>query len=191
MGSDTTNVASSIVADGSKTSEHACMGSNALIEVAVKTGLNLVFGLLRQNVIMSRQLGLKSSCSVCDDVLRTALEVITSFSPLSLADQRCLPPLALSSLSDVTAFLRSIVVPQSGAEAVTRRLAIELLLVLAVHRGSLHYLLEWIEMALGASSTPDLSEDDSPRPRTITHALFVSSVMQIKLSAVSDSCYSL
>jgi len=189
MGFDTTNVASLSIADGSNSVEQICVGTSALIEVAVKTGLNLVFGLLRQNVVMSRQLGMKPSCSVCDDVLRTALDVITSFPPLSLADKRCLPQLAISSMSDVASFLRSIVIPQSGAEAVTRRLAIEILLVLAVQRGSLHYLLEWIELALGASSTLDVSDDDSHRPRTITHAVFVSVVMQIKQSAVSYAKY--
>jgi E3 ubiquitin-protein ligase HERC1 len=180
-------VSSSVVGDSSKLAEQLCTGTTALVEVAVKTGLNLVFGLLRQNVLMSRQLGTKSGTGVCDDVLRTALDVMMSFAPLSLADKRCLPPLAVSSLSDVTVFLRSMVVPQSGADATTRRLATELLLVLAAQRGSLHYLLEWIEMALGASSSPELTDDDCPRPRTITQAVFISTLLQIKQAAVSQN----
>jgi E3 ubiquitin-protein ligase HERC1 len=178
-------LSSSAVAGASKMTEQLCTGTGALIEVAVKTGLNLIFGLLRQNVSMSRQLGTKSNSGVCDEVLRTALDVMMSFAPLSLADKRCLPPLAISALSDISTFLRSMIMPQSGADTSTRRLATELLLVLAAQRGSLHYLLEWIEMALGASSSPEAIEDENPRPRTITHAVFISTLLQIKHAAVS------
>ena len=48
----------------------------------------------------------------------------------------------------VSKFLQSVILLDSGANAMTRQIACELLLLLAYQRGSLKYLLDWINMAL-------------------------------------------
>ena len=178
-------------ADRSRMDDQSPMGTGALIEVAVKTGLNLVFGLLHQNLSFERQFGCRSGGgSICNSVLQTALDIIMTFEPLSLADKCRLPPLAASSLADVMSFLRSIVSPQSCADANGRRLAAELMLALATQRGSLHYLLEWIEMALCAAVRPetesfsDVGADEEPHPRMITHATYIAVLSQMKKAMV-------
>jgi len=167
-------------------------GTDALIKVAVKTGLNLVFGLLHQNLSFERQLGYRSSGgSICNSVLQTALDIVMTFEPLSLADKRRLSPLAVSSLADVSSFLRSIVSPQSCADTDGRRLAAELMLVIATQRGSLRYLLEWIEMALCASTRLETKassaagSDLESHPHMITYATFVAVLSQMKKAMVS------
>ena len=94
---------------------------DALIEMGVKTGLSLVFSLLKQNWSMAHQLGGVASNikvgNMCNDVLKTALDVICTFPPLSLANESKLPPLAVSTLSEITLFLKSAAMPNSGADA--------------------------------------------------------------------------
>ncbi|XP_016139643.1 LOW QUALITY PROTEIN: probable E3 ubiquitin-protein ligase HERC1 [Sinocyclocheilus grahami] len=66
--------------------------------------------------------------------------------------QSKIPPMGLDCLAQVTTFLKGVTMRNSGADVVGRRLASELLLGLAAQRGSLRYLLEWVEMALAASA---------------------------------------
>ena len=188
--------------DRHRTDDHLAPGTDALLEVAIKTGLNLVFGLLHQNLSFERQLGYRpSGRSICNNVLQTALDVVMTFEPLSLADKCRLPPLAVSSLAEVTLFLRSIVSQQSCADTDGRRLAAEVMLAIATQRGSLRYLLEWIEMALCAAvrreteAFSEAVEEEEPQPRMIAHATFVAVLSQMKKAMVctflmnsTDSC---
>ena len=187
---DTSATKTTDVTDRHRIDDQAPTGTDALIEVAVKTGLNLVFGLLHQNLAFERQLGSWSSGgSICNNVLQTALDIVMTFEPLSLADKRQLSVLAASSLADVTSFLRSIVSPQSCADTNGRRLAAELMLTIATQRGSLRYLLEWIDMALCAAvtlETESSSGAEEPQPRMITHATFVAVLSQMKKAMVSS-----
>ena len=66
--------------------------------MGVKTGLSLLFSLLRQNWMFSEQLG---GSNLCTDVLQTALEVLSSMPPLSLVNQNKLPTLGLNTLNQV------------------------------------------------------------------------------------------
>ncbi|ELU01326.1 hypothetical protein CAPTEDRAFT_215877 [Capitella teleta] len=134
--------------DAQKTSSPR--GSDALVEMGVRTGLSLLFSLLRQNWAMASQM--TTEFNLCNDVLQTALGVLHSLPPLSLSNESKLPALGLTSLKEVTSFLKSVSQPQSPADALGKRLACELFLLLCVQRGSLSYLLEWMEMALCASS---------------------------------------
>ncbi len=109
-------------------------GTDALIEMAVKTGLSLIFSLLRQNWCMPPQVG---GVALCNDVLSTALDVVRSLPSLSLANENKLPSLGLASLSQVTNFLKSVSMPNSGANIPGKRIASELVLALAAQRGSL------------------------------------------------------
>lgn len=178
-------------ADRCRTDDQSPTGTDALVKVAVKTGLNLVFGLLHQNLSFERQLGYRSSAgSICNNVLQTALDIVMTFEPLSLADKRRLSPLAASSLADVTTFLRSIVSPQSCADTDGRRLAAELMLAIATQRGSLRYLLGWIEMSLCAAvrletkASSDAGPEQEPQPHMITHATFIAVLSQMKKAMV-------
>ena len=89
----------------------------------------------------------------------------------------------------VTGFLKTATLPNSGADSLGRRFAAELVLALAAQRGSLRYLLEWIEMALCAAAacqadTPSGGEN-SNQVATITYEFFTFILRQMKRSSVS------
>lgn len=190
---DTSATKASDVTDKCRMDDQTTTGTDALIKAAVKTGLSLVFGLLHQNLSLERQLGHQSSGggSICNNVLQSALDIVMTFEPLSLADKRRLSPLAVSSLADVTSFLRSVASPQSSADTDGRRLAAELMLVIATQRGSLRYLLEWIEMSLCAAvrfeakaSSSNADSEQELHPHMITCTTFVAVLSQMKKAMV-------
>ncbi|XP_018324237.1 probable E3 ubiquitin-protein ligase HERC1 isoform X2 [Agrilus planipennis] len=125
------------------------MASRALLEIGVQTGLSLLFSLLRQNWMNSSHLGVPS---LCNSVLKTALDMIQNLPSLSLANDLHLTSLGVSSLEQVSCFLKEAVLNTPGVDKQGQMLATELLLGLALQRGSLRFLLEWIEMALDAST---------------------------------------
>ncbi|XP_062242430.1 probable E3 ubiquitin-protein ligase HERC1 isoform X5 [Platichthys flesus] len=137
-------------------SERPRSSTDALIEMGVRTGLSLLFALLRQSWMMPPPPGpgggQGGNINLCNDVIHTAIDVVSSLPPLSLANESKIPPMGLDCLAQVTTFLKGVTMPNSGADILGRRLASELLLGLASQRGSLRYLLEWIEMALAASA---------------------------------------
>ena len=179
--------------DTKRAQDKSRTGTDALIEMGVKTGLNLVFSLLRQNWMFAQQIssgagGSKTGSSMCNDVLKTALDVVSTFPSLSLSNDNKLPTIAVTTLNEVTAFLKSTAMPSSGADIMGKRLASELMLALATQRGSMRYLLEWIDMALCASSSfrPEVnSSEDEPRLRMITHNTFIDILLLMMKSAVS------
>ncbi|KAG2466568.1 HERC1 ligase, partial [Polypterus senegalus] len=154
-------------------------GTDALIEMGVRTGLTLFFSLLQQNWLQSKQ---DPSLALCNDVLATACSVLSSLPPLSLANENKISSVGLDCLSQVTVFLKKTSVPSSGVDSVGRKLTLELLLGLAVQRGSLRFLLEWIEVALTASvptaGTSDVtSEEHTP---VIGHDCIVRTLTQMR-----------
>ena len=174
------SVTSSSSVDKAKT------GSDVLIEMGVKTGLRLVFSLIRQNWVLSSQVG--GGASLCNDVLQTALDVVSSLPPLSLVNESKLPVLGVQALEQVTQFLKDTALPKSGADCLGRRLASELVLTLSAQRGSLRYLLEWIDMALCASASfkANLEEEsEQEQPGLISFDIFYEILRQMKSSHVS------
>lgn len=159
-------------------------GSEVLIEMGIKTGLSLLFSLLRQNWILAPQIG---NVCLCDDVFRTALDVVTKLPPLSLANEMKVTPLGMETLNQVTAFLRNTIGPSSSANLVGQQLAAELMLALAAQRGSLRYLLEWVEIALQAYAASMKSEGDSHPKRStkIRYEFFMDIMQQMVQSVVS------
>ncbi|KAM8827696.1 putative E3 ubiquitin-protein ligase HERC1 isoform 4-T4 [Spinachia spinachia] len=133
-------------------------GTDVLIEMGVRTGLSLLFSLLQQNWRYAASVHPESV--LCNDVLATASSVLTSLPPLSLANENKIPSVGLDCLSQVSDFLKKTSVSSGtgGADPTGRRLALELLLGLAMQRGSLKFLLEWVEVALAAS----MSSSSSP-----------------------------
>uniref|UniRef100_A0A3Q2QMR5 Hect domain and RLD 7 n=1 Tax=Fundulus heteroclitus TaxID=8078 RepID=A0A3Q2QMR5_FUNHE len=139
-------------------------GTDVLIEMGVRTGLSLLFSLLQQNWRYAASAHPESV--LCNDVLATASSVLASLPPLSLANESKIPSVGLDCLGQVADFLKktSASSASSGADPTGRRLALELLLGLAMQRGSLKFLLEWVEVALAASmpsSTSILSSSSS------------------------------
>lgn len=139
-------------------------GTDVLIEMGVRTGLSLLFSLLQQNWRYAASIHPESV--LCNDVLNTASSVLTSLPPLSLANENKIPSVGLDCLAQVADFLKktSVSSGNGGADPIGRRLALELLLGLAMQRGSLKFLLEWVEVALAASmssSAPTLSSSSS------------------------------
>ncbi|CAB1352023.1 unnamed protein product [Coregonus sp. 'balchen'] len=126
-------------------------GTDVLIEMGVRTGLSLLFALLQQNWRHARE---DPGVALCNDVLATASSVLASLPPLSLANENKIPAVGLDCLAQVADFLKktSVSSGSGGADRAGRRLALELLLGLAVQRGSLRFLLEWVEVALAASA---------------------------------------
>ncbi|KAJ0013026.1 hypothetical protein NQD34_017360 [Periophthalmus magnuspinnatus] len=128
-------------------------GTDVLIEMGVRTGLSLLFSLLQQNWRFAASVHLESV--LCNDVLATASSVLASLPPLSLANENKIPTVGLDCLAQVGDFLKKTSVSSGagGADVTGRRLSLELLLGLAMQRGSLRYLLEWVEVALAASQS--------------------------------------
>ncbi|XP_039629608.1 probable E3 ubiquitin-protein ligase HERC1 isoform X4 [Polypterus senegalus] len=169
--------------DSHSVSERPRSSTDALIEMGVRTGLSLLFALLRQSWLMPPP---APGLSLCNDVIHTAIDVISSLPPLSLANESKIPPMGLDCLSQVTSFLKGVTMPNSGADILGRRLASELLLGLAAQRGSLRYLLEWIEMALAAAavvSTITLHNQEG----LIGYDYFMNVLMQMRRSLGSSS----
>ncbi|KAJ8965419.1 hypothetical protein NQ314_004172 [Rhamnusium bicolor] len=130
-------------------------GSHALLEIGVKTGLSLLFSLLQQNWQVSGILGIPS---LCNSVLETTVDLIQKLPPLCLSNDSQLTNLGCSSLEQVCDFLKNAVLFEAAADIRGKLLSCEILLGLALQRGSLRYLLEWIELALEAScKEPKLS----------------------------------
>ncbi|KAI1904845.1 hypothetical protein AGOR_G00009860 [Albula goreensis] len=152
-------------------------GTDVLIEMGVRTGLSLLFALLQQNWHQARQ---DPSLALCNDVLATASSVLSSLPPLSLANENKIPTVGLDCLAQVADFLKKTSVSSSGADRAGRRLALELLLGLAMQRGSLRFLLEWMEVALAASAAACCSSDRSRVEGGIGYELIVQTLLKMR-----------
>ena len=67
-----------------------------------------------------------------------------------------------------------------------KRLALELVLAISAQRGSLHYLLEWVDLALKAAGAEQENAAGSQENKAcqISHDTFLSIVRQMKKTAV-------
>lgn len=147
--------------------------SAVLVEMGVKTGMSLLFALFRQSWQLNHG-------QLCNDVLLTASDVLSAIPPLALANESKIPEMGQDCLRQITAFLKGVVSPSSAADNVGRQLACELLLRINTLRGSLKYLLEWIEMALSVPCST--SKEKEPGVST---ACLCDVLLQIRKSAVS------
>ncbi|KAG7482607.1 putative E3 ubiquitin-protein ligase HERC1 isoform X5 [Solea senegalensis] len=181
-------------ADLHSVSERPRSSTDALIEMGVRTGLSLLFALLRQSWMMPpppSPSGVPGgNINLCNDVIHTAIDVVSSLPPLSLANESKIPPMGLDCLAQVTTFLKGVTMPNSGADILGRRLASELLLGLASQRGSLRYLLEWIEMALAAAAVVSTMEQNKVlqnQEGLIGYDCFMNILMQMRRSLGSSA----
>lgn len=142
------NLEQSSGANNLLTPRDAVSGSQALLEIGVKTGLSLLFSLLQQNWQVSTMLGVPS---LCNSVLESTVDLMQKLPPLSLSNDSQLTSLGCNSLDQVCDFLKNAILNETAADSQGKVLAAEILLEIALQRGSLRYLLEWIEIALEAA----------------------------------------
>ncbi|KAF7696652.1 hypothetical protein HF521_005070 [Silurus meridionalis] len=150
-------------------------GTDVLIEMGVRTGLSLLFALLRQNW----QRGNLEDVTLCNDVLSTARSVLSALPPLSLANENKMAPVGLECMAQVGNFLKKTAVSGRGADPTGRRLALELLLSIGVQRGALRFLLEWVEVALAATSS-STSSFSSLDPLAVSYELIAQILQQMR-----------
>ncbi|TRY98659.1 hypothetical protein DNTS_005902 [Danionella cerebrum] len=143
-------------------------GTDVLIEMGVRTGLSLLFALLRQSWQRGR-LENPPDVMLCNEVLATASSVLAALPPLSLANENKIPTVGLDCLAQVGDFLKKTAVSGSGADRAGRRLALELLLSLALQRGSLRFLLEWVEAVRGESIAIQVLKKDADGLCSLSH----------------------
>ena len=124
------------------------------MELGVTTGLTLVFALLKQNWAAAAAApgggGGAGGGQLSSEVLRSALTVLRTLPPLSLSPSVVdIPRVGQSSLEQITDFLaRCARVSETGDEQGSR-LCVEIMLCLAVLRGSLLHMLLWVDTCLG------------------------------------------
>ncbi|XP_050295909.1 probable E3 ubiquitin-protein ligase HERC1 isoform X2 [Anthonomus grandis grandis] len=136
--------------------DYLLTGNQALLEMGVRTGLSLLFSLLQQNWQVSEILGIPS---LCNSVLETTMDLIKELPALCLSNDAQLSSLGITSLEQVSDFLKNSVLHVASADTKGKTLAAEILLGIALLRGSLRYLLEWIDMALEASCKQSIESD--------------------------------
>lgn len=136
--------------------------NDILIEAGVRTGLSVIFSLLRQawaQCAWQRQVEeqMKQSGAVFplpppsnlpNEVLRSALTIFRDLPSLSLSNPKGLSSLSVSCLSEGKEFLQSILSPESVVDGDGKRLATEILLRLAMQEGNLASLLSWVNFCL-------------------------------------------
>ena len=123
---------------GSIDADRDRIGSQALIELGLTTGLSLVFALMKQN--WQQQQSLPSSQNqgpnmLCNEVLKTALRVLSSLPMMSLANAANASDIGQSTLNQVTEFLIQSMNPSLiGEDKEGSILATEILLLLVLIR---------------------------------------------------------
>ena len=142
-------------------------GNDMLVEMGVKTGLTVVFSLLRQawaQLAWQKQLELSLQQSgaivpfppsgaapvinLPNEVLKSILDIMKGIPPLSLSNKRTLSTLSNTCLSHSSEFLEWIVRPDSYVDKEGKRLATEITLSITLQYGDLVSLLEWISKSL-------------------------------------------
>ena len=124
------------------------VGTQALVELGLTTGLSLVFALLRQNWQQSQQN--PGSAILCNEVLRTAQRVLLSLPIMSLANvSNSNQDISQLTLNQVNEFLLTSMNPKNvGNDEEGAILSSEVLLLLSIQRGKLSLILQWIHQAL-------------------------------------------
>ena len=125
-------------------------GTDVMVQLGVKTGLSLLFSLMKQAWMQSSQ-----SSELCSDVLSTVASIINTLPPLSLANNAKLPKLAKDSLDQVMDFLKEVMKGKVAVDVTDRRLCADILIGCSLQRGSLLAILDWVETGFRSSLLPD------------------------------------
>lgn len=150
----------------SKASTEKKSGNEMLVEMGVKTGLSVVFSLLKQTwaqlawqkqleltlqqsgAVQLPALGAAPVVSLPNEVLKSILDIMKGIPPLSLSNKRALSSLSNTCLTQSCEFLEWIIKPDSYVGSEGKRLAVEIMLSIALQYGDLVSLLEWVSKML-------------------------------------------
>ncbi|XP_064390094.1 probable E3 ubiquitin-protein ligase HERC1 isoform X2 [Halichondria panicea] len=156
--------------------------NDVLIETGIRTGLTVVFSLLKQawsQIAWQKQIEqaisasgsivpfggqMTTHISLPNEVLKSVLDILNTIPPLALSNQKSLSKLSISCLEQSTQFLEWILKPDSLVDANGKRLASEITLSLVLQQGSLVALMEWIGKTLVCLEGYVMVGEDVPRP---------------------------
>ena len=161
-------------------------GNDVLIEAGVRTGLTVVFTLLKQAwsqlawqrqieqslsllpmsssssslLPFGGQITLAPQISLPNEILKSILDILKSIPPLALSNEKSLSKLGISCLKQSSEFLDWILTPDSMVDSEGKRLALEIGLSLVLQQGSLLALIEWkSKMLLCLMAYREVSEE--------------------------------
>lgn len=164
--------------------EKSATGNAALVEIGIKTGLSVVFTLLKQawsQQAWSRQLSLTlsqipgielpplllstaSHVELPNEILHSVLDILLGIPSLSLSNSKALSNLSWICLKQSREFLEWVVSPNSNVDAEGKRLALQILLSFSMQYGSLVELLEWVDVVLSLLVDHNSVYPDVPHP---------------------------
>ena len=178
-------------------------GSTVLIETGVKTGLTVIFTLLKQSWSqMAWQQGLYEflsrtpdlniplslvvppPISLPNEVLQSVLDILLIMPPLSLSKPKALSEFTMSCINECVQFLESMVSSTSNVDREGRRLALQILLMVSLQHGSLVELLQWVDKVLAVMGQVVRADPSAPPP-TLAVQYCQSVLKEIRVRTVS------
>ena len=121
--------------------------TDMLMEMTVKTLMTFMFSLLRMSWSSpDLRMGM-----LCADVLTNCSEMMTSVPALSLANESRLPSIAVDCLGQIMTFVTSIMESSEISDPVWKQCACHILLGLALQRGTVNHILNWISVCLNVT----------------------------------------
>lgn len=115
---------------------------DVLYELGIKTVTMFLFTFMRRSWTSSDP----SIHSICSDVLKTSSEMLLTIPKLSLSNETQLPKPAINGLNDYMKFLVEVI--ETNHDAASCQYAFEILLGISLQRGSVMYLLDWINLCI-------------------------------------------
>lgn len=137
-------------------------GNALLVELGIKAGLSIVYTLLKQAwsqfawqkqleqalLQSSISLGPISAVNLPNEVMRSVYDVLIDIPPLSLSNPKTISQFGQTCVDQSAEFLQWVISPSSQADAEGKRLGLQIMISLCIQRGSLVYILEWVEKIL-------------------------------------------
>ncbi len=142
-------------------------GTMILMEAGVKTGLMVIFTLLKQSWSqIAWQQGLfealsripevsvplasltPPSLSLPNEVLQSVLDVLSSMPPLSFSNPKAMSSFGTKCIKDCVEFLESVVNLTPSVDKEGRRLALQILFTVSLQYGSIMEILDWVDKVL-------------------------------------------
>lgn len=174
--------------------------NEVLVETGVRTGLTVVFSLLKQawsQLAWQKQIeqaisasgsvvpfsGITPQINLPNEVLKSILGILDTISPLALSNQKTLSKLSLSCLEQSAQFLEWILKPDSLVDADGKRLSCEISFTLVLQQGNLVALLEWIDKILVCLKSYVGVKEDVPRP-SLSRKLCEKAIEEIRKRTV-------
>ena len=165
-------------------SEDKPSGTAVLIEVGIKTGLTVIFTLLRQawsqiawqqglsdvlshmpELNLPPQLLTPPNVNLPNEVLQSVLDILIEMPPLSLSNSKTLSSLSMTCVRDCMQFLEWVISPTSNVDSEGKRLSLQILLSVSLQYGSLVKLLEWVDKVLTVMREHHSAAPNTPPPR--------------------------